>query len=88
MDYLFGVDNLDGATKLARAHELVAQVRATGRGAGAFVIIGDSLHDKEVADALGVGCVLFAQGSHSAERLRAIAPTADTLEEAVVLAGC
>jgi phosphoglycolate phosphatase len=88
MDFLFGVDNLDGATKTARAHELAAQVRARGGGAGGFVVIGDSLHDKEVADALGCRCVLFAQGSHSARRLRVAAPTAETLEEAVALAGC
>jgi phosphoglycolate phosphatase-like HAD superfamily hydrolase len=49
-------------------------------------MIGDSLHDKEVADALGVRCVLCAQGSHAAWRLRAVAPTGDTLLDAVRLA--
>ena len=50
------------------------------------VMIGDALHDKEVADALGIRCVLCAQGSHSAERLRSAAPTGDTLLAAVDLA--
>jgi hypothetical protein len=49
-------------------------------------LVGDALHDKEVADALGIRCVLCAQGSHAAWRLRAVAPTGDTLLEAVDLA--
>ena len=50
------------------------------------VLIGDALHDKEVADALKVRCVLCGQGSHAAWRLREVAPTGDTLLEAVDLA--
>ena len=50
------------------------------------VLIGDALHDKEVADALGVRCVLCAQGSHAAWRLRQVAPTGETLLAAVELA--
>ena len=49
-------------------------------------MIGDAVHDKEVADTLGVRCVLCAQGSHSAERLRAVAPTGGTLLEAIAIA--
>ena len=45
--------------------------------------IGDAVHDKEVADALGIPCVLCAVGSHAGWRLREIAPTADTLCGAV-----
>ncbi len=33
------------------------------------LLIGDSLHDLEVADALGVDCVLLSQGHQSRERL-------------------
>lgn len=86
MDFVYGVDNLDGASKLSRARELLARLRETAGAEPGFVLIGDSLHDKEVADALGVRCVLCAQGSHAARRLRAAAPTADTLEDAVALA--
>ena len=87
-DYLYGSNNLDGASKLSRARELMARLatsderRAAG-GGSSFVLIGDALHDKEVADALGIPCVMCAQGSHAAWRLRAVAPTVETLEEAV-----
>jgi len=80
--YRYGTDNLDGASKLDRGRALLA---ALG-GAEGVVMIGDALHDKEVADALGVRCVLCAQGSHAVRRLAAVAPTAETLLGAVELA--
>ena len=83
MDFVYGVDNLDGRSKIERAHELVAAMGVASQDA---VLIGDSLHDKEVADAIGVRCVLCAQGSHAAWRLREVAPTGDTLMEAVRMA--
>ena len=90
MDFVYGVDNLDGRSKVDRARELVAAISESSVGsrpsASDFVFIGDSLHDKEVADAIGVRCVLCAQGSHAAWRLRAVAPTGDTLLESVRMA--
>lgn len=95
-DYAYGVDNLDGQSKLSRARELLSTIHNSSvsqlldfhapRSSYVFVLIGDALHDKEVADALGVRCVLCAQGSHAAWRLRAVAPTGDTLLEALDLA--
>lgn len=81
MECVYGVDNLDGASKLDRALELLTRIDATDP-----VVIGDSLHDKEVADALGVRCVLCGQGSHAAWRLAKVAPTGETLVDAVQLA--
>ena len=87
MDCIYGVDNLDGASKLDRALELMTALTAESSGRPPdVVLIGDALHDKEVADALGVRCVLCAQGSHAAWRLAAVAPTGGTLLEAVALA--
>ena len=77
-----GSNNLHGASKVVRAREFLAELRASGAG-DAFVMIGDAVHDKEVADAIGVPCVLCAVGSHAGWRLREIAPTADTLCGAV-----
>lgn len=46
------------------------------------LLIGDSLHDAEVAKTLGVGCVLCAAGHQSRERLlSAGVPVIDTLAE-------
>ena len=89
-DHVYGVDNLDGRSKLSRARELLSAIRGSAGfpppGPSGFVLVGDALHDKEVADALGVRCVLCAQGSHAAWRLRAVAPTGDTLLEALDIA--
>lgn len=80
-ELVYGTDNLDGASKLGRARELAARL-----GTSDAVMIGDALHDREVAAAMGIGCVLCAQGGHSAPRLRAVAPTGETLLAAVELA--
>ena len=88
MECIYGVDNLDGASKLDRALELMTAITAnapTGEPPD-VVMIGDALHDKEVADALGVRCVLCAQGSHAGWRLAEVAPTGATLVESVRLA--
>ena len=81
MDFVCGVDNLNGTSKIERARELMARLDPADA-----VLIGDSLHDKEVADAVGIRCVLCGQGSHATDRLRAVAPTGETLLEAVGLA--
>ena len=81
-----GSDNLDGASKLGRARVLLRTLSETVPSDTHFVLIGDALHDKEVADALGIDCILCAQGSHAAWRLRAVAPTGDTLVDALKLA--
>lgn len=78
---IYGTDNLDGGSKLDRARELYESL-----GRPRAVMIGDAIHDKEVADALGVGCVLVATGGHSVRRLSSVAPTAMTLLQAVGIA--
>jgi phosphoglycolate phosphatase len=65
-DFVYGVDNLDGASKLDRGRELAAALGPDARDA---VLIGDTLHDAEVAKALGVGCVLVSCGHQTPERL-------------------
>ena len=88
-DYVYGVDNLDGGSKLERARELFAHLAADASpyGPARITLIGDAIHDAEVAKALGVNCVLVATGGHSAARLRAVAPTADTLLQAIRAVG-
>ena len=88
MDRICGVDNLDGFGKIDRARELISALQPPqpSQTSQTFILIGDSLHDKEVADALGVRCVLCGQGSHAAWRLRAVAPTGETLLDALDIA--
>ena len=89
MDWICGVDNLDGLGKIDRAREMLIEIQKSSPISlrpGSFVLIGDSLHDKEVADALGARCVLCGQGSHATWRLAKVAPVAETLPEAVRMA--
>jgi len=83
-DRIFGVDNLDGASKLDRGRELMASL---GPAAVAPVFIGDTLHDVEVARELGGRCVLVSCGHQMPDRLAvAGCPVAATLADAVRLA--
>lgn len=81
---VYGVDNLDGASKMSRGRELMSALGGNVRSA---VMIGDTLHDAEVAGGLGARCVLVAGGHQSRERLLAAGcPVAGNLAEAVEIA--
>ena len=77
--YVYGVDNLDGATKLDRGRALKARLVQDGCAPEDLVLVGDTLHDAEVAAALGSSAVLVEGGHQTGERLRAagcfVAPT-------------
>jgi phosphoglycolate phosphatase len=46
------------------------------------LLIGDTIHDFEVANAIGVDCILIAGGHNSKQRLKSTnAPTLDSLKE-------
>jgi phosphoglycolate phosphatase len=64
---LTGLDNIyaHGKTELGRAW-----VAELGIPTGDILMIGDTLHDLEVARELGVDCVLVTAGHHPADRLR------------------
>lgn len=85
-DEIYGVDNLDGATKLARGHELRARLEARGLlpPGRKLYFLGDTLHDAEVGKALGATPILVAGGHQAADRLAAAGcPVAQSLVEAV-----
>ena len=84
MEHVYGVDNLDGSSKLDRARQLLSAIRRESDAK--IVLIGDSLHDFEVAQELGIFCVLCSQGSHAGWRLAEAAPTGETLVEAARMA--
>ena len=80
---IFGVDNLDGTTKLDRGYDLVRHL-AKGGMPSRFFCVGDTLHDAEVARALGADCVLVDGGHQTSERLSAAGvPVVSSLIEAV-----
>ncbi len=78
-DGIFGVDNLYGHSKLELGRALLKRL---GAPPDDVLMIGDSLHDHEVAEALGVRCLLVAQGHQSYARLaRSGAPVLRALGE-------
>ncbi|MFI5335173.1 MAG: HAD family hydrolase [Opitutales bacterium] len=64
---LAGLDNIYAHSKADLGR---AQVAALGLPPAEIVLIGDTLHDLEVARELGVACVLVAAGHHPAAKLR------------------
>lgn len=49
-----------------------ALLERLGADPSSTLLIGDTVHDFEVADALGLHCILVAHGHHSRERLEAV----------------
>ena len=84
MDFVFGVDNLDGSSKAERAAEALRTVKEKF-GDCEFFLVGDSLHDAEVAKANGIECVLYSGGTHTGERLSKAGRVVDSLSDAVSL---
>ena len=65
---LVGTDNIYDEGKVARGKHWIEQLPWQ---AGEVVMIGDTLHDFEVAEAIGSDCILMAHGHHAPERLAA-----------------
>jgi phosphoglycolate phosphatase len=65
---LNGLDNIYAHSKVELGRTWLAELALPP---DQILLVGDTLHDFEVAEALGVDCVLIADGHHPAERLRA-----------------
>jgi phosphoglycolate phosphatase len=65
--HLAGLDNIYAHSKAELGR---AQVAALGLPVRDILLIGDTLHDLDVARELGVDCVLIAAGHNPAEKLR------------------
>ena len=65
---IFGIDNHLGAGKSLAAAELMHTLNCS---ADDVLIIGDTLHDAEIAGELGTACILVSQGHQSRARLEA-----------------
>ncbi len=76
--HVYGADNLHGRSKEERGRTLL---RDLGGDAAATLLVGDTLHDHEVAAALRCRCVLVARGHQSRARLLASGrPVLDRLD--------
>ncbi len=74
-----GSDNLHGLSKAERGRALVRELGCAG---ASTLVVGDTLHDHDVAAELGCRCVLVARGHQSRERLLAARrPVIDRLDD-------
>jgi phosphoglycolate phosphatase len=62
-----GVDNHYGNGKIERGRQRIAEMEHDGEE---ILLIGDTLHDLEVAEAMGVDCALVPSGHQHIDRLR------------------
>ena len=61
-----GLDNIYAAGKIENGKKLINKIEASPEE---VVLIGDTLHDLEVANEIGCNCILVSRGHQSKERL-------------------
>jgi len=65
-DSVLGADNLLAGSKVERAEKFIEE---HGVDASKAVVVGDLLHDCDVAKAIGSQCLLITSGHHDRARL-------------------
>ena len=70
-DGIYGLSNKEGDSKIPRARELV---RDFAIDTSSCVVVGDTDHDHEVAQAIGAHVLIIADGHQSYEKLQHINP--------------
>lgn len=71
-DYIIGLDNIYASGKAHLAKILNYKLKEDTRynnGNSKFLMIGDTVHDFEVAEEIGADCILIAAGHQSKEQL-------------------
>ncbi|MDX1699959.1 MAG: HAD hydrolase-like protein [Melioribacteraceae bacterium] len=66
LDHIVGLDNIYAAGKVHLAKNLI---NTLGNGEDRKLMIGDTVHDFEVAEEVGADCILIASGHQSKEKL-------------------
>jgi len=67
-EHVSGLDNFYAASKIDNGHRLIAELKLNTAD---LVLIGDTVHDFEVASELGCQCILIADGHQSKAVLQA-----------------
>jgi phosphoglycolate phosphatase len=76
---LVGADNIYAQGKIEQGRRWIKQLQWSP---AEVVLVGDTLHDFEVAQAIGTDCILMAHGHHTPERLaETAAPVVHSLRE-------
>jgi len=77
--HLVGLDNINAISKVEEGHRLLNMLKYKS---SEVLLVGDTLHDAEVAQAVTVDCVLVAHGHQSKQRLQQSGvPVVDSLVE-------
>jgi len=71
-EYVSGLDNHYAVSKVENGHLLISDLKLDAQN---LVLIGDTVHDFEVATELGCTCILIANGHQSKEVLWATGAT-------------
>lgn len=78
-EHVVGLDNIYATSKLHLGKDLMKRL---GNGKGETLVIGDTIHDYEVATEIGADCVLVANGHQSRkELLRVTTKVVDSINE-------
>lgn len=77
-DCVCGSDNIYAAGKIERGQRMLKMLEISP---AETLMIGDTIHDAEVAEALGFDCILFAGGHNSESRLMQKAPVIHCFQE-------
>lgn len=75
---IYGCNDIYASGKVGRGFELVAEQCIEP---SETIMVGDTLHDAEVATALGFTPILFSGGHNDKERLLQVAPIVDDLRD-------
>ena len=67
MTHIFGIDSHHGESKISRGQELLKHIT---HARDKIIMVGDTDHDHEVAQNLGIDSLLIADGHQSYERLQ------------------
>jgi phosphoglycolate phosphatase len=79
---VIGLDNIYATSKVHLGKQLVSSITRNGSNQQ-MLLIGDTEHDLEVAQAIGVDCIIIAAGHQSREKLSSISGISilDNLED-------
>lgn len=78
---IVGLDHIYAHGKINLAHKLISGIRSNG-SAGNVLLIGDTVHDYEVAKEINTDCILISHGHQDKERLlKAGVPVLDNFSE-------
>ena len=67
LSFIIGLDNIYAASKLQLGLNLIEKIKKKHNN---ILMIGDTIHDFEVAKSMGIDCILFTGGHQNKEKLQ------------------